>query len=309
MIESLPIAAIYILSALSFGLVWSTTREGLFHLALGGIFICSAGLFNRVFYLNFPLWFSIVITLFFSAILSLLIEIFIYRYLRRNNAPSELYLLASFGVLIVLERSTLLLIGVMPLSLPAHRLIGVGLPSLDSYMTPVQLFSIVCSLLVATTALVISSTKPGQQLAALRQSLLLYDWRVGSSSACLAIIAIFSGAISGLAAVLFHLQHSVDIEQAAMGFLIPGFIAVITAETLNKWIPNRKASGQWANYLERTSLTALYILIAIGISMIEHIVAIELEPTWKDSILLIMAIISLIVGRRNRTSKNQDTGI
>ena len=307
-LDCLPISAIYFLGALAFGLVWSTTRDGLFHLAMGGIFVLSAGVFNNMILRGIPVVPAIVVAVVTAMIVGIVIEGGVYRILRHYEKPSEMYLLASFGALIVIERTTRAFLGAMPLYLPSHEKIDVPITILGSHFSGEQLTAIACAITICMISSMLFVGRSGQQLSAIRQSSVLYDWRIGSSSVCLTVVACCSSAVVALAAVLFHLQHRVVIEQAAMGFFVPSFITVLAAGGTSKCVFSIIAVKDISPAVERMATPLMYGLTAIAVSFTESMVTIKLEPTWKDSALLILAIAVLLMGRRHRITHRVNGG-
>lgn len=268
-------------------------------MAAGGIFVSSAALLNYLVNSGCPVSLSFLTVLVFSASIGLSIELFIYRHLRRQNASSEMFLLASFGVLIIIERVTMVIMGTMPLYLARHKVMDTNSVWAIGVLSHIQILSIFIAVLVAIVVTIAYSGSIGQKIVAVRQSALLFDWRVGDSVKFLSLVSAFSGSLVGLSAVLFHLQHRVVMEQAAMGLLIPVFIVVLASESINKWIVRVPLFSNDTR-IERGLLVLLYFLTSVFISLSESMITIEIMPVWKDSILLLMAIIALVIGRKDR---------
>ena len=102
--------AIFSLIAISFGLVYRTTR--IFHIALGGIYTASS-YFLFVFFktMNLPLWVSLLLALFFASLLGWGIEKGGYRPFFWKEAGGGVVLIASLGIFIFLENSIALIFG------------------------------------------------------------------------------------------------------------------------------------------------------------------------------------------------------
>jgi|SRR5579875_63129 branched-chain amino acid transport system permease protein len=98
----LTVGSMYALFAASFGLIFNVTR--IFHFAHGAV-ISAAGylMFVLVSRLGWPLWLGVFGAIVAAALLGALIELVIYRPLRRSNAPHVALFLTSVGVLTVME--------------------------------------------------------------------------------------------------------------------------------------------------------------------------------------------------------------
>ena len=103
-------AALFAMMAVGFGLVWRSLR--VFHLAYGGLFVASGYLFYT---LTTRAGLSPVVagtgTVLMAAGMGWLIELTLYRPFFRRNASSAAVLIASMGVLIVLENLVAIIFG------------------------------------------------------------------------------------------------------------------------------------------------------------------------------------------------------
>ena len=110
LINSLIATSVYTLVAVSFSLIYSTTR--FFHFAHAVVFTAGA-YFAYLFYilLGLPLVIAVVLSVAASAVLGSLIELYIYRPLRKTNASAMVLLLASLGVYIVLQNLISMIFG------------------------------------------------------------------------------------------------------------------------------------------------------------------------------------------------------
>jgi len=306
LIESFPDTAVYFLAALAFSLIWSTRREGLFHLALGGNIIIAAGVFNRL-SLDNSLALAATIAILISTIIGLLIEIGAYRRLRLIDAPNELFLLASFGILLIIERLGMMWLGTMPLSLSSHLYVEQRINILGGELTNNECLTVIMALIIGFIAIIIFRGKTGRELIALRQSTLLFDWRVGNSRKALAIVSASSGAIAGLAIILFHLQHRVVLEKVSMGFLVPGFVAVTAAEGIQRVFLSLKTSFIETAPYERAILVILYAITSFIVALLSSFTTQSkwLGPQWNDTVLLCFAIVIFLIGRKNNPNMHR----
>lgn len=108
--NGLVYGALYAMLAVGFGLVWRSLR--VFHLAYGGLFVVSGYLFHMLtVWAALPPWAAGGLTVVASAGLGWLIEFALYRPFYRRHAGSGAVLIASLGVLVVLENVVALIFG------------------------------------------------------------------------------------------------------------------------------------------------------------------------------------------------------
>ena len=101
LLNGIVTGSIYALGALSFALVYNTTK--VFHIAWAALPVFASFLFYSFFTLwNTPLILSIIIVIGLAACLSMLIEILVYRPLYERKYASEKMMVSSIGVLIII---------------------------------------------------------------------------------------------------------------------------------------------------------------------------------------------------------------
>jgi branched-chain amino acid transport system permease protein len=129
-------AALFAMLAVGFGLVWRSLR--VFHLAYGGLFVISGYIFRTLSVrLGWPPWIAGAATVFFAAIMGWLIELALYRPFCKRNAASSTILIASMGVLVMLENAVAMIFGNELQTVP--RGMGSGLELGPIRLTPLQL--------------------------------------------------------------------------------------------------------------------------------------------------------------------------
>jgi len=103
-------AALYAMLAVGFGLIWRSLR--IFHLAYGGLFVVSGYIFfTLTARAGLAPWLAGVVTVIASAGLGWLVEVVFYRLFYRRKAASGAVLIASMGVLVMLENLVALIFG------------------------------------------------------------------------------------------------------------------------------------------------------------------------------------------------------
>lgn len=109
-INGLITGILYGLVAIGFALVYNTTR--IFHIAAAALYIAAAYAFYFSFsVLNLPLWLSGLCALAITALLSVLVEIIVYRPLYNKKSSPNVFMIASIGVMIILINVIALLFG------------------------------------------------------------------------------------------------------------------------------------------------------------------------------------------------------
>jgi branched-chain amino acid transport system permease protein len=135
--NALIAGSIYGLVALSFGLIYSTTR--FFHFAHGGIYTWAAYLaYFFVVLHSFPLPLALFLAVGLTSLLGVAIEVGIYRNLRRKKVTSTVLLLCSLGILVAMQNTVSLVFGDSSKSLRSG-VVAEGLQVLGARVTPVQM--------------------------------------------------------------------------------------------------------------------------------------------------------------------------
>lgn len=303
---SLADAALYFLSAAAFALVYRTTATGLFHLAQGGVMLASVGVFNRSIHSGLPFPVAVSLALITGALLSVTVELSVYGVLRARNAAADAYLLASFGLLVVLQRVVSIWLGTAPLHLPSHQQISERFEIVGAQLTRNEVTSIGISVLVVVGLAWLIRGRLGEGLEAVRQSRLLYDWRGGSSSGLLVGLAALSGSIAGLAAVLDHVGHRINLGKAAFGYLIPAFVVVLATQTATERLFLLVPAGRRSSALERVAMVVGMWVTAVILGVTGRLTILYGNPGWKDSLILMVAILCLVTLSGRRAEKGEE---
>jgi branched-chain amino acid transport system permease protein len=136
----------WLLVGLGFGLVFSTAR--FFHFAHGAVFTFGAYFcFTFSASLGAPLLLSVVLAALSSGALGCLLELCIYRPLRRRSASPLVLLVASLGAYVLLQNGLSLIFGDGARSIRTGA-VAKGIGILGGRLTPVQLAMIVTSAVV-----------------------------------------------------------------------------------------------------------------------------------------------------------------
>ncbi len=100
LVNGIIIGSIYAVLALGFSLVYNTTK--IFHIAYAVLFMV-AGYFFFTFYnlMELPLIPSALLAIIVTIFISVLIEILVYKPLKKRKASNEVFLISSLGVMII----------------------------------------------------------------------------------------------------------------------------------------------------------------------------------------------------------------
>ena len=218
-------SAAIMLVAFSFAVIYQTVR--FFHFAHGAVFTAGAYLtFLFKVWFGLPLLLSIFVAIVLSAILGCLIEISIYRPLRRKDTSSLILLLASLGIYMVLQNIVSMIFG-DDIKTIRSGMVEEGINILGSRITPIQLTIIAVSLfLLVCCFFFLKYTKMGHAMRAVANDPELA--RVSGIESDRVILSTFAlgSALAGIAGILVALD--VDMTPTmGMNALLMGVVAVI----------------------------------------------------------------------------------
>jgi len=109
-INGIIIGSIYSLVSLGFALVYNTTK--IFHIAYAVIYMfCPYMILTFYSDLGYPLLLSFLIAIVITILLSLLMEIIVYKPLSRKNSSSNIVMISSIGIMIIVINAIALLYG------------------------------------------------------------------------------------------------------------------------------------------------------------------------------------------------------
>ncbi len=271
LINALIASSIYILVAVSFSLIYQTTR--FFHFAHAVVFT-SGAYFTYMFYKLFhlPLFLAIPVAVAIAALLGCCMEILIYKPLRRNHASPMVLLLASLGLYIVLQNTISMVFGDDTKSIRSG-VVREGLPVLGARITPIQIIIIVISvILIIAVALWLKKSKTGKSMRAVANDAELA--KISGIDADMIVLRTFAvgSALAGVAGILVALD--VDMTPTmGMNALMMGVVAVIIGGVGS--IPG-------------VALGALLLGFA------QHLGVWKISSQWQDAIAFIILFVFLL---------------
>lgn len=270
LVNGLIAGSIYALVALGFGLIYATTR--FFHFAHGAVYAVGAYLAYSGWLLGLSLYISFPLAVLGAAILGALLEIGVYRPLRKKGASSLILLLASLGLFIVIQNLISLIFGDDTKTIRSGA-VTEGLPLFGARITPIQITIIVVSgLLLALCSVFVKKTKIGKAMRAVANDPELA--RVVGIEADQVILFTFvlGSALAAVAAILISLDTDMT---PMMGFyaLLMGVVAVIAGGIGS--IPGAALGG-------------------LLVGMAQHLGVWKIPTQWQDTIVFLILIFFLL---------------
>lgn len=262
---------IYALIAIGFTIIYRTVK--FFHFAHGVVYTTGAYLAYTLFILlGINPLISFFLSIALTGLLGIAIDGFIYRPLRKNNAPNLVYLIASFGVFIFIQNLLQLIFGAQILTLrtgpvkEGHHIFG-------AVITDTQILIIVVSLIFFVVGwLFIQKTRLGKVIRAVADDP-IGARVVGINSEKIILVVFGIGSVlAGAAGILISLETNIE---ATMGLnaILKGIIASIVGGIGN--IPGALLGGLFVGLAENLGIW-------------------HIQAVWKDTIAFAILIIFLL---------------
>jgi len=271
LVNALIAGSIYILIAVSFSLIYQTTR--FFHFAHAVVFTSGAYftyLFHKLF--GFPIFISIPIAIILTALLGCGIEVSVYKPMRKKNASPMVLLLASLGLYIVLQNTISMVFGDDTKSIRSG-VVREGLQVLGARITPIQIVIISTSVVLAIlAALWLKKSRMGKAMRAVANDAELAN--ISGIDANKVVLWTFGvgSALAGVAGILVALD--VDMTPTmGMNALMMGVVAVLIGGVGS--IPG-------------VALGALLLGLA------QHLGVWKISSQWQDAIAFIILFVFLL---------------
>jgi branched-chain amino acid transport system permease protein len=260
-----------LLLANSFSLIYYPTN--FFHLAHAAV-ITSAAYFTFLFanQLSVPFAVAAGAAIAGAVCIGLLCELFVYRPMRKRNAPALAYLIASIGLYTILQNLISLFFG-DDMKIIRTGQVTVGHEIFGAYITTIQIVTmLVSALLFITINLFLQFTSVGKSVRAVSSNLNLCDiYGINSNR----IILIAFGIGSALAAVAGILSAMDTNMTPTFGFslLLYGVVAMIVG-----------------GLGSTRGLVAGALLVATA----QHLAAHYIDTKWMNGVTYIILILFLI---------------
>jgi branched-subunit amino acid ABC-type transport system permease component len=217
--------AFYALVATGFSLIYSTNR--FVHFAHGAVMIFGAYTFYvSLGLLNLPLIISIFFAILFAIIIGWLCFFLVYLPLQNRKASNAVLLLASIGLLILLENLLLLIFGADG-KIIDYLIIAKGVSFLGVVITPLQLVTIATSfVLMIILFWFINKNRYGKTMRAVANNPEL-SATIGIPIRKFQHLSFVIGsALAGVAGILIALERNIE-PLMGVGFMIRGFTGAV----------------------------------------------------------------------------------
>ncbi len=225
LVNGLIAGAIYALVASGFSLIYSTCK--FVHFAHGAVIAFGAySLYLTYSVLGLNFGFSVILAIISTALLGLLINATVYKQLRKRKASNIILLIASFGLLILIESLLLIFFGADVKTI-GYIEVNKGLELMGAIITPLQIFIIITSFILLTLLfLFMKKTKIGKAMRAVADNKDVAAIVGISSEKIYKWSFIIGSAIAGIAGVLVSLEQNLEPTMGT-GLIIKGFTAAI----------------------------------------------------------------------------------
>jgi branched-chain amino acid transport system permease protein len=229
--NSLIIGSIYALVAAGFALIYSTNK--FMHFA-HGVMVAASGYFL---FLLFSMWHinfyvSCLLTLILAGLLGLASYRLIYEPLQRRKSSNVILLIASLGLLILLENVILIIFGP---SIKTINYFGIsrGMNLLGAIITPVQLAIIIISLiLLGALYLFMNKTRLGRNMRAVADNKELTSV-IGINYKFIADMSFIIGSVlAGIAGILIAIEQNL-VPSMGTGLIIKGFTGAVIGSIMS----------------------------------------------------------------------------
>lgn len=257
--------------AVGFALIFRISR--FFHFAHG--IVITTGAFVTLLFsirVGLPLSFSILLAIVITALLGCLIELGVYRTLRKKKAGELILLLASLGMYILLQNVISIIFGDETQSIRTGN-IREGLNVLGARITPIQMITIFVSLvLVIALSVFLKKSKIGVSMRAVANDPELANVSGINSNRIILWAFAVGSALAGLAGILVALD--VDMTPTmGMNALMMGIVAVIIGGV---------------NSISGIALGALLLALA------QQFGAWYIGSQWQDAIAFVILVLFLL---------------
>jgi branched-subunit amino acid ABC-type transport system permease component len=217
--------AIYSLVALGFSLIYSTCN---FIDFAHGVTVAIGAYFLYFFFsiLGFNFWLSVILTVLLTGLFGLLLNIIVFRELRRRKASNLILLTASFALLIIFESLILIFFGASVQTigyLPTTEGIGI----LGAIITPLEIVIIIVSLLLFVAFLFfMKKSKIGKAMRAVSDNKDVAEIVGISAERIYNWSFVIGSAVAGIGGILVGLEQNLTPTMGT-GLIIKGFTAAI----------------------------------------------------------------------------------
>ena len=262
---------IYLLLAQSFSVIYYTVK--FFHITHAAILTLSA-YFGYLFIqqLYFPFFLSVILAIGCSTLLGFLLELIVYRHLRRRNSSALMMLIVSLGLYIVIQNLISLFWGDETKVIQLGK-VEVGKKILGAFFTDVQIYTIIiCLSLFVCVSFFLKTSRIGCNLRAVENNVSLTNIFGINSNRSISLAFLIGSLLVSVVGILIALDVNM---YPTMGFnwLLYGVVVMIISGVGSQW-----------------GLIAGALLLAI----IQHVFAYFIGSQWMDTTAYMILIFLLI---------------
>jgi branched-chain amino acid transport system permease protein len=269
-INGLAAGALYALMAVGFAMIYNGTR--ILHLAHGAVFTFGGYmLYVLAVRLSLPVALAVIGAVLMSALLGTLMEILVYRPLRRRQASPEALIIASLGLLTFFQALYSLVFGS-----DTHNMRQGPLPTYEAGELIVTALHVVIAVVVIIIfpllQLFLTRTRYGRAIRALADNPRLAVVLGIDADRLYVIIFALGSALSGVAVSLIAFDQGVRPE---MGFSIMFLILVAVIVGGVGYLPGAAAGG-------------------LVLGLLQHLSLWQLSSSWQDVVVFGALVVFLI---------------
>ena len=223
-VNGLITGVLYSLSAIGFALVYNTTK--IFHIAAAALYVAAAYFFYFAFHsLGLSLWLSVLISLLFTAFLSVICELSVYRPLYKKKSSLNVVMISSIGIMTILVNLIAMLFG------NETKMIDNSIQPVYTYgqviITRPQMYQLAFGLLVIIIfMLFLRFTKFGLKTKALSNDSTLFEVFGFNINRTRILVFALSGAFLAMGSCLTVYDIGMD-PHIGMSILINAMVAMI----------------------------------------------------------------------------------
>lgn len=277
------IGSTYSLIAIGFTIIYKTVN--FFHLAHAGVYTFAAYIYYSL--INSKIWsflktdnhlltieiLSFSLSIFLSGLLGTIIDKFIYFPLRKKEASQLSFLLASFGVLVIIQNLLQIIYGTEIFILNKRTIIE-GYKIFGATITITQIIILFFNLLfIMLTSIFIYKTKLGKFIRAVSDNYILSKILGINTELVISLSFFFGSLIAGTAGILISYETNLE---PTIGF-------------------NIVFKGIVASIIGGTKSFLRCVIAGFFIGIIENISIWKLDSNWKDFITFFIMIVFLLL--------------
>ncbi len=231
LINGIIAGSIYALVAVGFSLIYATNR--FVHFAHGGFVTVSAYLIYLFFSLvGLNFYISALLTILIAGFLGWLVYKLVYAPLKKRRASNAVLLIASVGLLILLENLMLLIFGADVKSV-GYIQTRKGIEVFGGIITPLQIIIVIVTVvLLLVLWFFMKKSRPGKTMRAVADNVELANIiGIDANKVCY-LSFVIGTALAGVAGILVALEQNIGPSMGT-GLIIKGFTGAIIGGVLS----------------------------------------------------------------------------